>query len=196
MYVPKATMERIIAIDTGKLYTGIVIADIDKNDLSKEMVIIMMKVVRADDYANMKEELNKLIEKRLMKLADEVDYPCKILIERLFHFSNKKSYMYKNWPLLKLHKHIRSLFESKGHKVMSLYPSQKFRVSSGTNKKRKLCSVLTAKMVLERNDFLWTNVFNSHERNHDIADCLLMIEYLRLHKGKVVVSRKRSIHGG
>lgn len=183
-------MERIIAIDTGKMYTGVVVADIDTTNPEKDMDIIMMKVVKADDYADMRNQMDTLIDKRLMKLLDAVDYPCKVLIERLFHFSNKKNYMYKNWPLLKLHKHIRSLFESKGHRVMSLYPSQKYRVSSGTNKKRKLCSVLTAKIVLERNDFMWTNVFNSHERNHDIADCLLMIEYLRRHKGKVVQSRR------
>lgn len=186
-------MERIIAIDAGKLYTGVVVADIDTADAEKEMEIIMMKVVKAEDYATMKDKLSVFIDKRLMKLASEVRYPCKVLIERLFHFSNKKSYMCKNWPLLKLHKHIRSVFEAKGRKVISLYPSQKFRVSSGTNKKRKLCSVLTAKIVLERNDFLWTKIFSSYDRNHDIADCLLMIEYLRLHKGEVVASRRR--HG-
>lgn len=185
-------MERILAIDAGKLYTGVVIADIDTNDKTKEMNIVMMKVVFAEEYTDMKEKLNKLIDNRLLKLLGEVEYPCKVLIERLFHFSNKKCYMYKNWPLLKLHKHIRGVFESNGHSVMALYPSQKFRVSSGTNKKRKISSVLTAKMVLERNDFLWTNIFNSYERNHDIADCVLMIEYLRLHKGKVVVSRNRN----
>jgi hypothetical protein len=184
-------MERIIAIDVGKLFTGIAIADIDVGSdwNQKQMDIQMMKVVEATDYANMKDQLSNLICKRLIKFAKNYNGVSKVVIERLFHFSNKKTYMYHNWPLLKIHKYIRELFEKENIKVISLYPSQKFRVSSGTNKKRKLCSVDTAKMLLEKNDFLWTKIFNDYPRNHDLADCLLMIEYMRLHKGKPVSKR-------
>lgn len=177
-------METIIAIDAGKLFTGIVVANIDVENLDKQMEIVMMKVIEAADYKSMQETLSTFIEKRLFRFG-----PSKVLIERLFHVANKKTYMYRNWPLLKMHKHIRTFFEDKGFKVMSLYPSQKFRVSSGTHKKRKLCSVDTAKMLLEKNDFLWTKIFHDYKRNHDIADCLLMIEYLRLRRGKPTTKR-------
>lgn len=101
--------------------------------------------------------------------------------------------MIPNWPLLNLHKIIRNNMDQFNVKSHALYPSQKYSVCGKHHGDRKKSSVETGIKLLRiigQDDFLAK--LETYERQHDITDAILMIEYYRIKKHTVTKSKNKS----
>ena len=155
--------KRILALDCGNKYTGIVLADVGEDTV--EIIILDLYV----DDTNMKTSLVDYLNEKIMPLMLPYD-PCKTLIlyEKVF---------YMNWNLLRVNGNTVKHFTSLGRTSMALSPSQKEGVVTGLNRKTDIVSEMR-KWLYDNHP--WSiEIFDSFERKHDVADALGMILYAK-----------------
>jgi hypothetical protein len=166
---------RVCAFDFGNHYTGIVIADIvpiRKGDILKndkfDIVFMDVCVDTSKDKNGLMSFLQTKVDPHLMGYTDT-----------LIVYENNFLHRKENPQLIKLQTRVKKYYVDKNYKTKALLPSQKIKVSPGVNKKRKESAVECALSFLQESRYsMWLDKFKSYDRNHDIADALLMIRYI------------------
>ena len=154
-----ASTTRIIAIDGGNIYTGVVIADLKGGVID----FVYMDVFQTKDK-KVKEIYGRYLDEHVEPFINKNTL---VVYENVF---------FRNYRLVAINKSIRSYFENLGIKVRVMQPFQKSGVKSKTDTERKLQAVVAACNVIPAD---WIERFNSFERKHDVADAILMINYLK-----------------
>ena len=175
-YHKVAIMEkRIVSCDVGHHYTGVVVVDV-RPGRTFEIVHLEACVDTSVD----KEGLMAYLEKYIDPFV--IEQKTIVVLENV--------YMYRNWTVQRINKKIRAHFQDMGVEYKYLLPSQK---SYGTNiSSGKKNSVAAATRLLT--DIGVTHLvekFESIERNHDIADALLMARYMYEHPEVLYKKTKR-----
>ncbi len=163
-------MYRITAFDCGNTTSGVVVADVQDD----EMTILHMDVIAMKD----KTTLGKYIEDELGELMKGDN--MLVVYENMCFFNN--------WNLMRIQRELKEFCEKQGYPTRCLLPSQKYNMISGVNAQRKKKAVEVARNLLSGE---WLDKFNAFDRNHDVADALLMIKYLVDHPDKREVKKKR-----
>lgn len=190
----KAEMERIVAIDAGKEFTGVVVADVRVGS-EDHTEIILMKLLKSHDYSHSTDTLLAFIDAEVAPLIANINSPVRYVYERLEYYSgkaNKKKKVICNWPLKRLSKTIRDKLERMSAIGKSLYATQKHLVNLKSYPNRKECAVATATRLLEQECAEWLQKFDTLERQHDVADCICMIEYVK-RKAKPLPRKKKNV---
>jgi RNase H-fold protein (predicted Holliday junction resolvase) len=160
-------MRRIIAIDVGYKVTGVACADLT-HDGSPEIHLLTTVL---SDFGDKPAEYMRKIQECLENVVRPKDL---ILLERMVS---------KNFKVTARNRAIRTYYESKNVFVQDLLPTQKVGVNKKKNADRKKQSVSIAEEVLLGTG--WFETFQRLPRNHDVADALLMIEYIRHNPDKI-----------
>lgn len=165
---------RVCAFDFGNHYTGIVIADIvpiRNGDILKndKFDIVFMDV--CVDKSKDKSEL-------MLFVKNKVDPYLMGYTDTLIVYENNFLHRKQNPQLINIQTRVKKYYIDKNYKTKALLPSQKTKVSSGINRKRKESAVECALNFLHSKPSEWLDKFKSYDRNHDIADALLMIRYV------------------
>lgn len=148
---------RIFAFDCGNKVTGIAGIELQNDDTIK---ILYLNCVETS--------LNDVDLSNIIKG-----------FENISHVVYENTFMYKNWVIMQKQKQVRKFFLERNIHVKALHPSQKAFMQKSVGKKskdRKKMAVQSAKEFLKDHGD-WYDTFNAFERNHDIADALLMAIY-------------------
>jgi hypothetical protein len=160
-------MRRVIAIDVGYKVTGVACADLTHD--GRPEIHLLTTVL--GDFIDKPAEYVRQIEDCLKDVVCPKDI---ILLERM---------MSKNFKVIARNRAIRKYYESKDVFVQDLLPTQKLGVNKKKNADRKKQSVSIAEEVLMGTG--WFDTFQRMPRNHDVADALLMIEFIRRNPDKI-----------
>jgi RNase H-fold protein (predicted Holliday junction resolvase) len=157
---------RVIAFDGGNHYTGVAIGDISNGTLT----------IRFVDVITIKDKsLTPIYKEYFKSTIDEYLTDNTLVIYENLRFN-------KNRRLQTVNTCIRKYFTSKQVKVGTLEPRQKWGVTARKDTDRKKESIASTRALLElQQDDTWLTKFNSYPRKHDIADTILMLEYLNQH---------------
>lgn len=150
---------RFVACDLGNQHCGVVVADVQAGNAEPPSVTIVDMRCVADDAA-------------VFQLVTASAPVAMVLYEN--------TYMFNNWSLLRAQKRLRKACEDADVKTKALLPSQKHSgsVQPGTrSKRRKVDAVTSARLWLTQHAPGWLPAFDGMDRNHDVADALLMLLY-------------------
>lgn len=168
-------MYRIAAFDVGNITTGYVVADVSPDETGT-LTIKTMGVMNVPDGFDTKQSSQYIIDQskeHVLPLLASHERPV-VLYENVFYTPKAK---YRNMKVVNMNKALKKFFESKRMFVRSLKSSQKVGIKPGTkHDQRKKQAEKAAKGFMDAH---WLEVFNEHERCHDIADAILMVAYVR-----------------
>lgn len=160
---------RIIAFDVGATITGVAVADV--GDPTEALDVIKLGVLQTSVKDKPDAFMATLTSSGFHELIRPGDL---VLLENMPG---------PNWTVIRRNKAVRQYFEGKGAHVQCLMPNQKYGVKSKKSSARKQEAVATATDILKGTTAY--GEFTSFARNHDIADALLMVEYLHRNPHKV-----------
>ena len=152
---------RIISFDCGNTHTGIVIIDVTRDSFN-----ICHMHCHEDNSNHMASSLIDYVTEHIYPKIDGYKKKDILMIyERL---------IYPNWTLQNIQRNLVLHFKNTLKiKTRSLYPSQKPKGCTCAINRKKQC-VETIKKQLSSH---WLTIFDSYERNHDIADAIMMAKY-------------------
>lgn len=177
-------MVRLISIDIGNHYTGMVVADSDPTQDDCTAFTIQYINVVFDDTKS-KEVLQQVVQDALIPLIDDPKQTV-LVMENVF--------MYRNYALHAVHHKLKKWFMTAAPEIgfRCLLPSQKSSGTSGTDRHRKKNAMEAAKHLLTTTAPDFTSKFDAFERAHDVADALLAAHYLHQNPDRLPkASRKR-----
>jgi hypothetical protein len=184
-------MVRLISIDIGNQYTGMVVVDSDPTHDHDDFTVQYINVVFDDTKS--KEVLHQVVQDDLIPLIEDPKQTV-LVMENVF--------MYRNYALHAVHRKLKKWFmtAAPGIGFRCLLPSQKSsgglttsNLSSGTDRQRKKNAIEAAKHLLTITAPDFTARIDAFERAHDVADALLAAHYLHLNPDRLptTASRKR-----
>lgn len=165
---------RVVSFDCGNKTTGVVIADINPPQVDIKFMDVKVLDVNTPHVA-FETYLSNIITPYL-----DVENVVVVYESMVF---------FPNWKLMRLQKTLKEFCRSRGTRTMCLLPSQKYKGTSGSNKKKKDHSEATAREYLQHLPN-WLMRFESIERRHDVADALMAILYLNDHPDQLTIRKK------
>lgn len=155
----------ILAFDNGKNNQGFAHAKLN-DDMVMEIVSINTKF----DEAFVVSQLDALNPNTSL-----------VIYENVFA---KGKMIYKNMPVIKQNKFLKKECVKRSIATRSLLPKQKAIINNHLNTKERKISAVSCARTLLMGTIL--SQFDEYQRKHDIADAILMIEYIRLKLPEVV----------
>lgn len=169
-------MLRVVAFDGGNRNSGVVVADINQEHPRMAMDVRYLACITSSGERDMKQKIQNFFTGELAQYLPAT-HPVLVVYEKIHH---------QNFGLMRINKTIRDSCQRVGLGAPSfMWPTQKYKVTSHAHNDRKVESVRTARAVLELCDPAWVVRFEALGRKHDVADALLMIEYLKRNPGMV-----------
>jgi hypothetical protein len=170
-----ALERRVAAVDCGNINSGIIVADIKGNELTR-IVLMDLHVNETKNEGALLAHLEAHVIPLLLESPNSV-----FVYENLF-----TSRLQNNWKLLRIQKAMRTALKTKYKQIeiKCLMPSQKYKVGGATKEKggktidRKNLSYNHARQFIETHAPTWLTKFDSYERAHDVSDALLSILYI------------------
>lgn len=161
---------RVIAIDFGIHCTGIAAIEIEDGNDAVHVVALQCNAV------------NTPIGEMCMRHIDPFitgNDKCIVVYENNYH--------YRNWDVLRKQKAVRQIYKTRGVPIRALQPSQKAFMGRVAKGNRKVNAVRVVTEVLNNlEDKQWLVVFKNLERNHDVADAMLMALYVKEHMSRFI----------
>ncbi len=160
-----APIQRVLAIDLGNHYTGVAIVDMRPPSF--------FEIVHVECIV----DTSKTKDNVLDRLEEVIDPLIKVPLRVVVVYENNV-FGGDNWDLMRLQKRVRKHYEEMGLFVKALLPSQKVSMLVGlNNRERKIRAVKMARRLLQEVG-AFEQTFDQMERNHDVADALLMARYV------------------
>ena len=159
---------RYIAIDSGNHFSGIVVADIVEH---AQLTIKFIDVFHNAQKA-VSAPLNEYLKDRIAPFLEEPGIDAVLLLETVYA---------RNFRLVTINRVIRKYFKGRGIRCQNMSPRQKPGVTSSRDVERKAQALVSARAVLAEHAAGWLDHFENGlgSRVHDVADALLMVEYVR-----------------
>jgi hypothetical protein len=120
--------------------------------------------------------MHKYLNDRIAPFLEEPGVEKVLLLETVYS---------RNYRLLCVNRAIRKYFKTRGIHCKNMSPRQKPGVTSSKDTERKAQALVSARAVLAEQAHVWLHHFENGlgNRVHDVADALLMVEYVRLRHG-------------